>query len=77
MLLDYVKCLEDADFALFNTGKYSVGVWIMQNKQKSSFSKNILMFTLIFKYDYGKKTKIKFSPLSTVTVTNTNTYFVV
>ena len=49
LIWHYVKSLEDAGFALFNTGRYSVGVWIMQNKQKSLFSKNILMFTLIFR----------------------------
>lgn len=48
LIWHYIKCLEDAGFALFNTGSYSACIWIMQNKQKSLFSKNILIFTLIF-----------------------------
>lgn len=44
----YIKCLEDAGFALFSAGNYSVCVSIMQNMQKCLFSQNIIMFILIF-----------------------------
>lgn len=78
---NYLQCLKNACFALSDTGQHFLYVWMMQDKQKSMFSKNISMFTLIFKYTSRwtgamAHDAILNSP-HTVAVPNTKPYFAV